>query len=394
MKELKQVLDQVMQREIDAREAVGTVLLVYKDGEECYRGSFGIDSIAKKNAMTDDRIFRLFSMTKPVMSVALHQLLERGLLSKEDEVATFFPTFAKQKVWTPEGLVAPLRPITVRDLLNMTSGLEYPHPYNPVAAMLETYYNGLRDGSEMCDTQSICMRLGEYPLLDHPGARWNYGTSADILGGIVEVVTGKTLREYMRENILLPLGMEDTDFYVPQEKWDRYAAMYIPTEKGMLEEDPWFLGLGDRRKMPSFLSGGAGLVGTAEDYSRFARMLVNEGTLPACASASGRPVTILKPETIRAMRVTELTSQQMAYVNWESMKGFGYGNLMRVLVDTDVCGYAPAFSGEFGWDGWAGTYVMMDPTNQIVFVYMVQQANGSRPKMYNAIKQAIYTHLV
>lgn len=397
MSDLKQALDAVMQDEIDAKGAVGTLLRVYKNGEEVYRGCFGMDSLEKQTPMHEDAIFRLYSMTKPVTSVAVHKLIEEGRLTKTDAVEKYLSGFANQKVWTEQGLVPVERAMTVGDLLNMTSGLEYPNPCNPVAVMLSEYYGQL-ENLEIAmprDTVSICNRLGQFPLLHQPGARWNYSTSADILGGIVEVVTGQKYRDYVRENILLPLGMEDTDFHVPADKAERFASMYIPMEDGtLLEMEPGFLGMTNRLRVQEFQSGGAGLVGTIDDYSRFARMLVNDGTLPACASKSGEEVTILKPETVQSMRVAELTPEQRAYANWDSMKGFSYGNLMRVLVEPENCGYAPAFVGEFGWDGWAGTYVMMDPTNQMVFVYMVQQANGNRPWQYNAIKQAIYEHLV
>ncbi len=396
MDELKKALDALMQGEIDADGAVGTQLRVYRHGEEIYRGCFGMDSLSKKTPMLEDAIYRLYSMTKPITSVAIHKLIEEGRLSKEDPVYRYLPGFSEQTVWADEGPVPVERPVTVRDLLNMTSGLEYPNPNHPVARMLMAYYAQLEDLSVDIprDNISICNRLGQFPLMFQPGERWNYGTSADVLAAIVEVVTGMTYRDYIMETILLPLEMTDTDFYVPEDKHNRFASFYIPMEDGtLLEEEPNFLGMTNRIRKQEFESGGAGLVGTIDDYSRFARMLVNDGTLPACASKSGRAVTILKPETVQEMRTPQLTPQQRAYANWDTLKGFSYGNLMRVLVDTDVCGYSPAFVGEFGWDGWGGTYFMLDPTNQLVFVYMVQQANGARPWMYNAIKQTIYDNL-
>ncbi len=397
MDKLKQALDAVMQGEIDRGEAVGTLLRVYRDGEEVYRGCFGMDSLENGTPMHEDAIFRLYSMTKPVTSVAVHQLLEAGRISKDDAVEKYLPGFSNQMVYTEQGLVPVERKMTIRDLLNMTSGLEYPNPCNPVAVMLQEYYGKLEDLSVEIprDTLSICNRLGQFPLLHQPGARWNYSTSADILGGIVEVVSGQKYRDYLKEHILNPLGMDDTDFYVPESKAERYASMYIPMEDGsLLEQEPNFLGMTNRVRKQEFESGGAGLVGTIDDYSRFARMLVADGTLPANASKTNEAVTILQPETVRQMRVPALNPEQCAYANWDSLRGFNYANLMRVLTDPEDCGYAPAFPGEFGWDGWAGTYVMLDPTNRIAFVYMIQQANGSRPRMYNAIKQAIYDHLL
>lgn len=393
---LQKRLREVMQEEIDKKEAVGTQLRVFHRNREVFRGCFGMDNPETGREVREDDIYRLFSMTKPITSAAVYTLLERGALSLDDAVEQYLPGFRNLQVYTPDGLVPAQRKMTVADLLHMVSGLEYPHPYNPVAAMLCEFYQEQERKSpdEMLGTVAFCNRLGTYPLLHQPGERWNYGTSADVLGAIVEVVSGKSFRTYLKENVLTPLGMNDTDFYIPEEKRHRFASMYIRDEQGNFRrEEPTFLALKERHIPPAFESGGAGLLSTVEDYSRFALMLLNRGTLPAECSPTGRPVTVLRPETVAEMTVPGLSEEQRRWCNWESLRGFSYGSLMRILIHPEEVSYAPASVGEFGWDGWTGNYVCMDPMKEMMFLYMVQQANGCRPQMYDRMKQAIYDGL-
>ncbi len=396
-KNLKKALDKVLTDELDRMEALGNGLLVYHNGQEVYRNTFGIDSVEKGTKFTDKLIFRWCSMTKPITAIAVNQLIERGVISLDDPVGKYLPTYNNQKIYTENGLVDCKNPMTIWHLLHMVSGLDYPHPYNPVAKMVMEYYATLEgdDPDVARDTVSICSKLGELPLMYEPGAGWAYSTSADVLGAIVEVASGMKYSEYLKENVLNPLGMVDTDFYIPEEKWDRFASMYLREEDGSYNEfDPIFLGMKDRHYKQPFESGGAGLNGTMDDYAKVALCLVNDGTLPAQFSPNGQPVTLLQPETVKRMRTASLDDGQRAGMNWESLIGFNYGDLMRVLDRPEVCGYTPAFCGEFGWDGWTGNYVMMDPTNNITFVYFIQIGNGSRPSMYNRIKQTIYENVL
>lgn len=396
LKKLQEGLNRVMQEEIDLQEAVGTQLRVFVKNREVFRGCFGIDNTEIGKKVMEDDIYRMFSMTKPITAVTVHTLMEQGRLSSEDYVETYLPGFRNLKVYTPDGPVPAERKMTIEDLLDMVSGLEYPHPYNPVAAMLCEFYQEQESKSpqEMLGTVEFCNRLGEYPLLFQPGERWNYGTSADVLGAIVEIVSGMSFREYMKKTVLDPLGMSDTDFYVPKDKLSRYASMYIRDEDGTYRrEEPTFLALKQRHIPPKFESGGAGLLSTVDDYSRFALMLLNHGTLPAEWSPTGEPVTILRPETVAEMNVPKLNEDQRRFCYWDSMKGFNYSSLMRVLTHPEEVSYHPAFVGEFGWDGWTGNYVCIDQRNEMAFIYMVQQANGSRTPMYDRIKQAIYDGL-
>ena len=397
MKDLKAALDRVLLDEVERNDAPGNGLLVYHKGREVYRGTFGTDSISKGTPFTDKLIFRWCSMTKPVTAVAVNQLIERGVIKLTDPVGKYIPSFLKQSVYTENGPVPAKTQMTIWHLLHMVSGLDYPHPYNPVAKLVMEYYAELEgdDPEVKRDTVSICTRLGELPLLYEPGTVWTYSTSADVLGAIVELASGMKFSEYLKKNILLPLGMEDTDFFIPEEKWDRFAAMYTREEDGSYREwDPIFLGMKDRHYRQPFESGGAGLNGTMDDYAKLALTLLNDGTLPAEFSRDGKSVTLLKPETVKRMRTASLDGEQRKGMNWESLVGFNYGDLMRVLDTPEGCGYSPAFPGEFGWDGWTGNYVMMDPANDLTFVYFIQIGNGSRPVMYNRIKQTIYDNIL
>lgn len=397
MKNLKAALNKVLTDELDRGDALGNGLLVFHKGKEVYRNTFGIDSLEKGTKFTDRLIFRWCSMTKPVTAIAVNQLIERGVISLDDPVGKFIPTFNNQSIYTENGNVPAKTPMTVWHLLHMVSGLDYPHPYNPVAKMVMEYYGKLEgdDPDVLRDTISICTELGKFPLMYEPGTTWAYSTSADVLGAIVEIASGMKYSEYLKENVLGPLGMTDTDFYIPEEKWDRFASMYTREEDGSYKEwDPIFLGMKDRHFKQPFESGGAGLNGTMDDYSKIALTLLNDGTLPKEFAPNGEAVTILKPETVKRMRTASLDENQRKGMNWESLIGFNYGDLMRVLDTPEGCGYTPAFPGEFGWDGWTGNYVCMDPANDMCFVYFIQIGNGSRPPMYNRIKQTIYENIL
>lgn len=398
MKEIKNTLDKIMQEEIDSGRAVGTVCLAYRDNREIYRGSFGFQNAEDKIPMKDTNIFKLFSMTKPVTSLAVMILFERGLLKPEDFVETYLPGFRNMMVLAKEedgtySQVPAKEKMTIGQLLSMTAGLEYPNDITKAGLILgETLFWPMesRYPDEMIPTVELMNRVGNCPLLYEPGEKWNYSLCADVLGAVVEVVSGMSYGKFLETNIFEPLGMVDTGFYVPEEKYGRLVTMYDFADGKYTEWDYPFLGTMSRKYKPLFESGGAGLTSTPDDYARFALTLLNDGTLPAEYSGNGQPVRIISPETARYMRRPQLNESQRETANWYSLEGYNYGNLMRILEDPEKAGLRGPAAGEFGWDGWAGTYVSVDPVNRIVFLYFINVTNGNREYQMKVLKNALY----
>jgi CubicO group peptidase (beta-lactamase class C family) len=287
-------------------------------------------------------------------------------------------------------LVPVKRPVTIQDLLDMTAGVTYPDASFPAGEymqkMIDTYYADLEKGIAT-STVDLANLIGQQPLEFHPGEGWRYSFCADVLGAIVEVVTGKTYGEYLRETIFTPLGMVDTDFYVPEEKQNRFMENYeYKPETGKLEPCTWqHLGLSYmHKKKPAFESGGAGLVSTVEDYSRFVQMLLHGGTYHG--------VRILGCKSIECMTSNHLTPEQAKMYDWDALRGYGYGNLMRQMVDVHASGGLGSV-GEFGWDGWLGSYVAMDPKEDLAIIYVIQKCGGNGYRDVQILRNIIYSAL-
>lgn len=369
----------------------GAAVCVMHRGKEVYRKEYGYADKERKILMAPDSIFRCYSMTKPVTAVAVMALAERGLLCLNDPVSMYLPGFCGQQVLTVKGLVPVRREVTIQNLLDMTSGVAYPDIAYPAGQvmqnMIDEYYWKLYEEDTPTSTYDLANLIGQQPLKFQPGEGWCYGFGADVLGAVIEVVTGRTFGEYLRETIFEPLGMDDTDFYVPEEKQSRLCQyyQYIP-EAQALEPCKWqHLGLAFRHlKKPVFESGGAGLVSTIDDYAKFALMMLGKGTYQG--------VRILGRKTVECMVRNHLNEKQMADMDWEELQGYGYGNFMRVMTDA---GAANMFGseGEFGWDGWLGSYVSIDPKEELVILFVVQKCEGSGYRNLQAIRNVIYSSL-
>ena len=289
----KERVDKLINDEIAAGQIAGANLMVIKDGEEKFFSSYGQMDMEKGKAMNRDTIFRMFSMSKPVTAVAVMILEERGEIDLRDEVSKYLPEYHGQKVWTEDGLVDAERDITIWDCLNMTTGIPYPHPWSAVGIQMDELFKELiqaRTCGNSPDTREYVRRIAEVPLEFQPGKKWMYGLSADILGAVVEVVSGKKYGQFLQEEIFGPLGMVDTGFFVPEEKKERFAKLYnYDEELGRLvhfEESHLGEYYGEDVQ---FESGGAGLVSTIDDYSKFARMMVNKAFITVCESLGKRP---------------------------------------------------------------------------------------------------------
>lgn len=370
---------------------IGAAILVIYKGKEVFSNQYGMADVARNIPMEPDTIFRCYSMTKPVTSVAVMSLVEKGLLSLSDEAQKYLPGFREQKVYTTEGLVPVKRPVTIQDLMDMTAGVVYPDGSYEVGQimqdMIDEYYRKIFEEDKPTSTYDLANMIGQQPLEFQPGERWRYGFCADVLGAIVEVITGKTYGEYLKETIFEPLGMVDTDFYVPEDKQNRFCEnyQYMP-ETQTMEPCTWqHLGLSYmHKKKPLFESGGAGLVSTIKDYSKFVKMMMNKGTYEG--------VKILGEKTVEWMTQNHLNEEQRKTYDWEALKGYGYGNLMRVMIQEELS-EGLGSNGEYGWDGWLGSYMCIDPKEDLAIIYVIQKCGGNGYRDVQVIRNIVYSAL-
>jgi CubicO group peptidase (beta-lactamase class C family) len=387
--EIKQI-KKVIKDSIDKNDIAGGNLLIIKEGKEILYHEDGMADKEAEIPIKRDSIFRLYSMSKPVTAAALMILLERGEIDLYDPVSKFLEGFKKQMVEEDGSLVSANREVNVKDLLSMTSGLVYPGEdkagQDTARVFLEMDQRLL--GNHPMDTLEAMNKLGKCTLAFHPGTFWQYGTSADVLGAIVEVVSGQRFGEFLKKEIFEPLEMKDTGFWLPMEKRSRLAKTYEEDGTGGLElysgNNLGILHQMDRA--PAFESGGAGLVSTIDDYSRFTKMLMNKGSLDG--------IQILRPRTVKYLTSATLnTSQQKGFDNWLTLSGHSYGNLMRVMTDCSKAGDMGS-PGEYGWDGWLGAYFNNCPKEDLTILFMMQKTNAGTTtltrKLRNIILSACY----
>jgi len=387
-----QRLDAAMQQFVDDRQLPGVVTLMARHGQVVELKAYGKKNLATGAPMTPDTIFRIYSMSKPVTGVAMMILYEEGKWRPSDPISKYAPEFAHLKVFKgvdPNGkliLEDPNHPPTMRELMTHTAGFFYgKFGDTPVHRMFEDerlFESGSLD--------EMMAKLARIPLLYQPGTQWVYSVSVDIQGYLVEKLSGKPLADFMHERIFRPLKMSDTGFYVPPEKNARFAEVYSAGANGKLEPGAKGAYISDFSRQPSCPSGGGGLVSTAHDYYRFAQMLLNGGELDGAR--------VLAPTTVKLMTSNHLPSQLMTgefAIGAHRMRpGFGYaydGGVFTDPVEVD----SPVGQGTYTWDGAAGTWFWMDPTNDIVFVGMIQRmlAPGS-PDVEGVSRATVYQALV
>lgn len=381
--QLKQ-LDALFEREIQEERIKGASLLVEHKGKREFKNVYGSDR--------EDSIYKVFSMTKPITTTAIMMLYERGLVDLFDPVSKYLEGYGHMQVATTKGLVDAKEPITLKHLLNMTSGLVYPGTESEPERIMEDLYRELHEkavkGAGMSNLD-IINALGSVPLLFHPGEAWHYGISADVIGGVVEAVTGVTYGEFLKNEIFEPLEMRDTGFYVKEEEYHRLAQMYSRIdEKGRLRESDekayaW-LNMYAPTKPPYIESAGGGLYSTLEDYSHFVQMLAAKG------SYHGK--RLLGRKTVEYISQSQLTDAQAKTIYFDSLEGYSYGNLMRIMTDPARAGSNGSI-GEYGWDGLPGTYFFVDPEEELMLVYMQQIEQGADQVLRRKMRQIIYAAL-
>ncbi len=383
LSKLQSVLDEM----VDTGYVAGVSALVIKGGQEQGYFEAGYQDLSSQKKLSRDTIFRMYSMTKPVTATAAMILLEEGKIDLFDPVSKYLPGFKNQKV-IRNGIEEPVKKeMTIQNLLNMTSGLTYGGESSAAECRSQKLIDEIvekLDTPQALTTVEIANRIGQQPLAFHPGEKWQYGFSADVLAALVEVVSGMRYSDFLQEKIFLPLGMKDTGFFVPEDKQDRLTKIYRQTENGLIEELYPNLGVSvSQDKLPAFESGGAGLVSTIDDYSRFAQMLLNGGSLDG--------VKILSPATVEFMTTAHVTPQQQESVNsWESLAGYTYGNLLRIM-DKPELALGLGSKGEYGWDGWLGTYMVNDPAHDLTFLIMQQRADSGTTGYTRRMRNIVFS---
>lgn len=379
-------IDKLLEEQVQNGLVKGVSACILKNGKEIYSACFGMADEKRGIKWEPDTIVRLYSMTKPITAAAAMILFDRGQLDLQDSVSWYLPGFRNQKVMTENGPVPASREVKISHLLNMTSGLCYPDDNFPAGREMSKLYTEFSKEVEKGnppDTLAYANAIGEQPLAFEPGEKWLYGTSADILGAIIEVVSKKKFSDFLKEELFEPLGMKDTDFYVPQEKLCRFAENYEPKGDELVPCLWQHLGLTYLcRKPPEFESGGAGLCSTMDDYAAFATMLINGGVY------NGK--RILSENAVNFLTTAQLTAQQEKSLDWDSLVGFSYGNLMRICKDEASGAGISTKKGEYGWDGWLGCFFANDPVNKYTFLYFIQRCGGLGQRPIRMIKQITY----
>jgi len=375
-----------IRNEITSRKIPGAILLIQQHGQPVYSGNFGVRDVDSKRPMRADTIFRLYSMSKPITSVAAMMLVDDGKLALADPVAKYIPalTDVKVAVGNIDGNGKPAlvleslqRPITVEDLLRHTSGLTYGfYGDSPVRKL---YANSdLFDGD--FDNATFVTRIAKLPLAEQPGTLWDYGHSTDVLGRVIEVVSGQSLFEFEKQRLLDPLGMEDTSFYITDETKRALIAEPLPNDRFASP----VAGIHDPMTPRRWESGGAGMISTIGDYARFAQMLLNGGSLDGRRYLKAETVALMTSDHIGPE--TKIARDYFYFPGADS--GFGLGFAVRTSHEPD----RDLPLGEYRWDGVGGTFFFIDPADDM-FAICMMQSPSQRGRIQTELKALIYQAL-
>jgi CubicO group peptidase (beta-lactamase class C family) len=370
-----QILSDAFKREVDKGTLPGATIIVARRGQIGWFDAIGRQDPASAAPMAHDSIFRIFSMTKPIVSVGIMMLMEDGHFLLNEPVAKFIPEFARQQVGIEKDgkleLVPLQRPMTIQDLLRHTSGITYDHTGN---SLVQQLYKETRLRSRKLTNAEHAAIVASLPLICQPGAEWNYSRSTDILGRIIEVVSGKPLSAFLTERILAPLQMAETAFFAGEENAARLAQPF-PT-------DPWTgeqVQLFNMLDRPAMESGGGGLVSTTMDYARFCQMLLNRGSLDGNR--------IIGRKTLELMASDHLTSQ-VAIKGTLLSPGHGFGLGFAVRNSAGIASFSGSV-GQFFWSGMGGTFFWIDPKEELFAVFM-SQAPGQRDYTRTLVRNLVY----
>jgi len=368
-------MSDAFKREIDKGTMPGVTVMVARRGQIGWFDALGRQNPAASAPMAHNSLFRIFSMTKPIVSVGIMMLLEEGHFLLSEPVAKFIPEFADQKVGVEHHgkleLVPLARPITIQDLLRHTSGITYDHTGN---GLVQQLYQQSRLRSRKISNAEHAALVASLPLMCQPGTEWNYSRSTDILGRIIEVVSGKSLSAFLTERILAPLQMAETGFHTAPENADRLAEPF--------STDPWNgenVLLFNMLEQPVMESGGGGLVSTTMDYARFCQMLLGGGVLDG--------TRIIGRKTLQQMASNHLGP----HVKIDSPlmpAGHGFGLGFAVRMQTGIAPFTGT-AGQYFWSGMAGTFFFIDPAEDLFAVFMMQ-APGQRESIRSMLRNLVY----
>ncbi|OJU29535.1 MAG: serine hydrolase [Nitrobacter sp. 62-13] len=398
---LDRIDDHLKRRYIDANRFPGTQLVVYRRGQVVHSSVQGFADLERKAPMRDDTIFRIYSMTKPITSVAFMMLVEQGLVALDEPVHKYIPEWKNLGVFqagTAPAFVTrpPARPMQIVDLLRHTSGLTYGFQQR---SNVDAAYRDSQIGTiELAGTlDSMIAALAKIPLEFSPGEAWNYSVSTDVIGYLVGKISGIPFERFLKERIFDPLGMADTDFYVPAEKAHRLAACYNATVSGMmavhspgaksglaLQDDP---ATSPYRSPPSLISGGGGLCSTAADYLTFCRALLNGGTLDGVRLIGPKTLALMTANHLPGNRdLPEMSRSMFAEATYSGV-GFGLGfsvtmNPAKTLV--------PGSPGEYAWGGAATTSFWIDPAEELITIFMTQVIPSSAYPVRRELRTMVY----
>lgn len=389
----------LMRRYVDSGKLAGTVSLVSRGGQVVYFDDYGQRNLESGAEMTLDTLFRIYSMTKPITSVAALMLFEDGHYLLDDPIANFLPEFADVQVC--EGLdvmgmrlVRPERPPSVRDLMRHTAGLSY--GWFQDTPVDQAYRDAQMNQREYTLEEAVA-RLAKLPLAFHPGRAWRYSFATDVLGRLVEVWSGESLDEFFQRHIFGPLGMTDTAFQVAPEKLDRFATCYTlsnltgfvadgvapSADKSLVVQDA--PETSKYTSPPVFLSGGGGLVGSTADYLRFCQMLLNGGVLDG--------TRILGRKTVEVMTMNHLPRELVPIAVTAPDQGVGFGLGVSVLVDQAASGRLGS-PGMYGWGGAATTRFWIDPVEELIGIFMTQFMPSGYYPVTTQFQRTVYQALL
>jgi CubicO group peptidase (beta-lactamase class C family) len=376
----------LMNRYVESGKLAGIETCVVRCGQIVHRETFGHQNLETKTPMSNDSIFRIASMTKPIASVALMMLYEESLFNLTDVVSQYITGFKNAKVWGADGaLEAPVRPMTVQDLLRHTAGLSY-GGYAESQSPVDKLYDEADLFNPNLTNAELTERISNLPLMFHPGEKWHYSVATDIVGYLVEVLSDKPLGDFMQEQIFDPLEMVDTAFEIDPSKLDRFCTLYgkpADSEFGVLDlpESSEFL------PPVALQSGGSGLVSTTSDYLQFAQCILNKGELNG--------VRLLGPKTVDLMTCNHLPPAliPIAFEGAEPMLGMGFGLGFGVMLDTAQTGMMGSV-GDHSWGGYAETYFWIDPQEELIAIQMSQYQPSQTYPIRKEFRTAVYQALL
>jgi CubicO group peptidase (beta-lactamase class C family) len=375
-----------MNRYVDSGKLAGIETCVVRRGQLVHRETFGHQNLETKTPLSKDSIFRIYSMTKPIASMALMMLYEESLFNLTDPVSQYISTFKNVKVWGEDGaLEAPVRPMTVQDLLRHTAGLSY-GGYAESQSPVDKLYDEADLFNPSITNTELTERITSLPLLFHPGEKWHYSVATDVVGYLVEVLADKPLVDFIQEKIFDPLGMIDTAFHIDPSKLSRFCTLYGKTP----DSDFGVLDLPDSSEyLPPVAaqSGGSGLVSTTDDYLQFAQCILNKGELNG--------VRLLGPRTVALMTCNHLPAVLLpiSFEGAEPMLGMGFGLGFGVMLDTAQTGVMGSV-GDHSWGGFAETFFWIDPQEDMIAILMSQYLPSQTYPIRKEFRTAVYQALI